>query len=79
MKTVTVRIPESKRDILKIISSIERRGMKEILTEIIDKYIEAHKETLELFSNPEWVKLIETGKFEVENEVKGISIDELED
>lgn len=79
MKTVTVRIPESKRDVLKIIASVEKRGMKEILTEIIDRYIETHKETLELFSNPEWAKLIETGKFEVENNVKGISIDELGD
>jgi len=79
METTTVRIPESKRDLLKIIASIERRGMKELLTEMIDNYVESHKETLELFSNPNWVSLIESGKTEVENNVKGIGLDELDD
>ena len=79
METATVRIPESKRDILKIIASVEKRGMKELLTEMIDNYVEAHKETLELFSNPNWVSLIESGKTEVENNVKGIGLDELDD
>lgn len=79
MKTVTVRIPEEKRDILKIIASIERRDIKEILTELIDEYIERHKETLELLSNPEWVEIIKKGKEEVKKGIKGKSIHELED
>ena len=58
METTTVRIPKDKRDILKIISSVERKDLKEILTEIIDEYIERHQETLDLLSKPEWVDII---------------------
>lgn len=79
MGTATVRIPEEKRDILKIISSIEKRDLKDILTELIDEYIARHKETLELISNPQWVEIIKQGKEEVKKGVKGKSINELDD
>ena len=79
MPTATVRIPEEKRDILKIIGSIEKREITEILTELVDEYIERHKETLDLLSKPEWVDLIDKGKEEVLKEIKGKGIDELED
>ncbi len=55
MSTTTVRIPKDKRDTLKIIASVEKRDIKEILSELIDEYIERHKETLEIFSRPDWV------------------------
>ena len=77
--TTTVRIPEEKRDILKIIASIEKREIKEILTELIDEYIERHRETLDLLSRPEWVEMIKKGKEEVARGIKGKSLDELED
>jgi hypothetical protein len=79
MSTATVRIPEDKRDILKIIASIEKKELKEILSELIDEYVERHKETLELLSKPEWVETIKKGKGEVARGVKGKGIDELED
>jgi hypothetical protein len=79
MKTATVRIPEEKRDILKVIAGIEKTEIKEILTEMIDEYIERHKETLDLLSRPEWVEAIMAGKKEVKNKVKGKSLDELAD
>ena len=79
MGTSTVRIPEDKRDKLKILASIEKREMKDILSELIDEYIERHKETLELLSNPEWVEMIEAGKAEVTQNIKGKSLVELED
>jgi len=79
MRTSTVRIPEDKRDTLKILASIEKREMKEILSELIDEYIERHKETLELLSRPEWLETIEKGKEEVAKGIKGKSLDELED
>ena len=50
VRSTTIRISEKKRDTLKIIASIEKREMKEILSELIDEYIERHKETLELLS-----------------------------
>ena len=61
MSTTTVRVPEDKRDILKIIASVEKRDIKEILSELIDEYIERHKETLEILSRPNWVKTIKQG------------------
>jgi hypothetical protein len=79
MATATVRIPAEKRDILKIIAGIEKTEMKEILSELIDEYIERHKETLELLSRPEWVDVITRGKQEVADGVKGKTLDELAD
>ena len=78
MATATVRIPEKKRDTLKIIASIEKREIKEILSELIDEYIERHRETLELLSKPEWVEIIEKGKEEVAKKIKGKTLNELE-
>lgn len=79
MPTATVRIPEDKRDILKIIASIEKRELKEILSELIDEYIERHKETLNLLSRPDWVAIIKEGKEDIEKGIKGKTLDELED
>jgi len=79
MPTATVRIPEHKRDVLKIVATLEKREMKEILSDLIDEYIERHKETLDLLSRPEWVNTIEMGKAEIAKAVKGKSLDELED
>ena len=73
------RLAQDKKDKLKILASIEKREMKEILSELIDEYIERHKETLELLSKPEWVEMIETGKSEVTKGIKGKSLEELED
>ena len=78
MSTATVRIPEEKRDILKIIASIEKRDIKDILSDLLDEYIERHKETLELLSKPEWVEAILQGKLEVNRGIKGKSLNELD-
>jgi len=79
MPTATVRIPEQKRDILKVIASVEKREMKEILSELIDEYISRYRETLDLLSKPEWLEVIEKGKTEIKEGIKGKSLDELED
>jgi hypothetical protein len=79
MTTATVRIPEEKRDILKVIASLERTEIKEILSELIDEYVERHRETLNLLSDPRWVELIHQGKEEVRQKIKGKTLDELED
>jgi hypothetical protein len=79
MATATVRIPAEKRDILKIIAGIEKTEMKEILSGLIDEYIERHKETLELLSRPEWVDVITRGKREVDAGIEGKSLEELAD
>jgi predicted CopG family antitoxin len=79
VKTATVRIPEDRRDVLKVIATIEKREMKDILSDLVDDYIERHRETLDLLSNPDWVKKIEQGKREVSQNIKGKSLNELED
>ena len=79
MDTTTVRIPTEKRDILRIIAGIERTEMKEILSDLIDEYIERHKETLDLLSRPEWVEIITRGKLEVDSDIKGKTLEELAD
>jgi hypothetical protein len=79
MATATVRIPEEKRDILKIIAGIERLEMGEILSQLIDEYIDRHRETLDLLSRPEWVDVITRGKDEVARGVAGKTLDELAD
>lgn len=61
MATTTVRIPEEMRDTLKIIASVEKRNIKDILSELIEEYLERHKETLEILSRPEWVEEIHRG------------------
>jgi predicted CopG family antitoxin len=79
VKTATVRIPEDRRDVLKVIATIEKREMKDILSDLVDDYIERHRETLDLLSNPDWVKKIEQGKSEILQNIKGKSLNELED
>jgi predicted CopG family antitoxin len=79
MATATVRIPAEKRDLLRIIAGIERTEMKEILSDLIDEYIERHKETLDLLSRPEWVEIITRGKQEVDSGIKGKTLEELAD
>lgn len=79
MPTATVRIPEDKRDILKIIAGIEKTDIQQILTRLIDEYIERHKETLDLLSKPEWVEAITKGKQEVSKGVRGKSLNDLAD
>jgi len=61
MSTTTVRISEEKRDLLKIVASVEKRDIKEILSELIDEYIERHRETLEILSRPDWIDAINQG------------------
>jgi predicted transcriptional regulator len=61
MPTTTVRIPDEMRDTLKIIASVEKRNIKDILSELIEEYLERHKETLEILSRPEWVEAIQQG------------------
>ncbi len=79
MSTATVRIPEEKRDLLKVVATIEKTDMKEILSELIDEYVERHRETLELLSRPEWVEIIKRGKEEVKKGVKGKALEKLAD
>ncbi|MBM3295160.1 MAG: hypothetical protein FJY82_11655 [Candidatus Aminicenantes bacterium] len=52
METATIRIPASKKNILKAISGMEDRKMGEIIVDLIDDYIERHRETAEIMAVP---------------------------
>ena len=39
MATSTIRIPEDKKNILKAISSLENKKMKDIIVQLIDEYV----------------------------------------
>ncbi len=79
MSTATLRIPREKRDLLKIIASVEKREMQEIVSELIDEYIERNRETMDLLSRPDWADEIRKGKEEVRRNVKGKSLADLAD
>ncbi len=79
METTTVRIPKNRRDTLKVIANVEKRDLKDIVTELIDEYIDRHQETLDLLSRSEWADMIQRGKEEVQKGIKGKSLHELED
>lgn len=79
MATATIRIPEDRRNTLKIIASLERREIKEIVSDLIDEYVLRYKETLDLLSRPDWVEIIKIGRQEVETGEKGKRLNELDD
>jgi hypothetical protein len=75
MATATIRIPEDKKNILKAISSLENKKLNEVIVELIDEYIERHKETHELLSIAGFYeKLIRSSK--EFREGKGATIEE---
>ena len=75
MATSTIRIPEDKKNILKAISSLENKKMKDIIVQLIDEYVERHKETLELLSIPGlYESLIKSSKEFKES--KGVAIED---
>lgn len=47
-----IRIPEDKKKVLKAIARLENKKLEEIIVELIDEYVERHKETLELLVIP---------------------------
>ena len=52
MDTATIRIPEDKKNLLKAISSLENKKMNDIIVDLIDEYVNRHRETLELLAVP---------------------------
>ncbi|MBN2653920.1 MAG: hypothetical protein JXR79_02250 [Nitrospirae bacterium] len=64
--TTTVKVDSDKSDKLKVVATIEKRDIKTIVDELIDEYLERHKETLEILSRPDWVEAIQQGLKESE-------------
>jgi len=76
--TTTIRIDEEKARLLRAIAGYERRKINDILNELIDEYIQRHKETLELLAIPGFVEECKEGLEEIKKG-GGKTLDELED
>ncbi|MBP7707198.1 MAG: hypothetical protein KA243_08135 [Candidatus Aminicenantes bacterium] len=76
METATIRIPEDKKNLLKAAASLENRKMNDVVIELIDDYIERHKETMELLAIPGLLRKIRTSQREY-REGKGVSLEDV--
>jgi len=74
----TIRIDEEKARLLRAIAGYEGRRINDILNELIDEYIQRHKETLELLSIPGFAEECKEGLEEIKNG-GGKTLDELDD
>jgi hypothetical protein len=52
--------------ILKIIATVKKRDIKNILGELVDDYIERHKKTLQILSRSDWMHEISKGASKIE-------------
>jgi len=73
MNTATIRIPEDKKNLLKALSSLENRKMNDIIVDLIDEYVERHKETREILAVPGLYERILKASEEFK-ERKGVSL-----
>ncbi len=74
----TLRLDEEKARLLRALAGYERRSINEILNELVDEYIERHKETLELLSIPGFLEECKEGLEEIQRG-GGKTLDELDD
>ena len=74
----TLRLDEEKIKLLRALAGYERKSVNEILNELVDEYIERHKETLELLSIPNFLQECEEGLEEIKKG-GGVTLDELDD
>ncbi len=74
----TIRLDEEKAKLLRALAGYEGRKINDILNELIDEYIERHKETLELLSIPNFLQECKNGLEEIKKG-GGKRLDELDD
>ncbi len=74
----TIRLDEEKARLLRALAGYEGRKINDILNELIDEYIERHKETLELLSIPNFLQECKNGLEEIKKG-GGKTLNELDD
>lgn len=79
MFQATININDTRERILTNICKLENKKINSLIEDAIDNYIEQYKESIEITNNNDFMEMIRKGKAEIEQHVKGISIDELED
>jgi hypothetical protein len=78
MGATTLRLPDEQLKLLRAISGYENRPLSKIFEELVDEYIERHKETMEILGIPGFVKETREGLAEIKAG-KGKALDDLED
>ncbi len=78
MKAYTLKLPEEKARALKHIAVEEDRSMREILEDLIDQYIDSHRETLELLRIPGFYKRLIRSAGAARKGIRGKRLNELD-
>ena len=79
MKAYTLRLDDDKAKVLRHLAIEEGRSIREILEELIDEYIDARRETLEILSKPGlYESIMESSKMARQGK-SGKKLDELVD
>ncbi len=76
--TTTVRLSEEKARLLRAIAGYEGKRINDIINELIDEYINRHRETLELLSIPNFLEECREGLEEIKRG-GGKELSELDD
>lgn len=78
MGATTLRLSDEKLRLIRAIAGYENRPLSKIFEELVDEYIEKHRETLELIGIPGFVKECKEGLEEIKKG-GGKDINELDD
>ncbi len=78
MGATTLRLPDEKLKLLRAISGYENRPLSKIFEELVEEYIDRHKETMEILGIPGIAEENRKGLEEIKAG-KGKALDDLED
>jgi len=78
MGATTLRLSDEKLRLIRAIAGYENRPMSKIFEELVDEYVDRHKETLELIGIPGFVEECKKGLEEIKKD-GGKDINELVD
>ncbi|NOR21559.1 MAG: ribbon-helix-helix protein, CopG family [Candidatus Aminicenantes bacterium] len=65
MGATTLRLPDEKLRLIRAIAGYENRPMSKIFEELLDEYIDRHRESLELIGVPGFVEECKKGLEEI--------------
>ena len=78
MGATTLRLSDERLRLIRAIAGYENRPLSKIFEELVDEYVERHRETLELIGIPGFVEECKRGLEEIKNS-GGKDINELVD
>jgi len=78
MGATTLRLPDKKLRLVRAIAGYENRPLSKIFEELVDEYVDRHRETLELIGIPGFAEECRRGLEEIKNS-GGKDINELVD